>query len=48
MDDVYKNLHRGRLFAYTLTHTWAMDRCEDGILIFYSLEDNVVSKPVAS
>lgn len=40
--EAYLNLHRARLFAYTLKGMWNMERCEDGILIFFSAEDNVL------
>ena len=37
------NLHESQLFAYTVLDDWNPGQCKEGVAIFYSMFDNVVS-----
>lgn len=41
-DILENNMEKARLYAYTLLNRWKIGSCNEGIIIFYSKEDNVL------
>ena len=39
-----RSLTEAEKFAYTLLNHWTLGQCDEDIIIFYSLKDNVVSE----
>ena len=44
LEEVSANLNTAKLFSYTNLQRWEdMGQCDENVMIFYSVDDNVVS-----
>ena len=44
LETVSANLNAAKLFSYTNLQRWEdMGQCDENVMVFYSVEDNVVS-----